>query len=579
MAYEYLPLEILRKIFLYLNVPDRLSASAVCQQWYRAVLDGRPYDDMRVVLQGDMTRGMNILAKSSRTFYGLVIKDGDKEIENRDFWENVGPHLRRLEFRECGVSERVFLMVLGYCSKLEGLCISRCDGLLIPGKLLESPEHAPGLCSSLENVRDLDLSDNSYLSDADFNRIVSVVGKLENLSLAGCQMSFHPGIYKRFYPNGRALSSSVLTFQTVVEYIERANIKLKRANFSRTLLDNKAVQRLAAACADSLTELSLVSCVQLSHAGILSLCRTLPGLEVLDLAENYHVTDLSLASICDTLTQLRELDMTRCRLLTSHSVAEIARLQRLRALSLSSCCKVSSAGFVEALCSNSRPGMKRLDVSYCNIDTYTVVALAKSLPNLTHLDLTSCPLLTDEAVHVISQNMRRLICLRMAGCETVTDNGICSDRTREDGKTRSKSLALLESLEELNLRGCKHLSDDGLGASVRFVGLRHLDLSLCQKLTDVGLACIGSHNPSLEHLVVSKCILLTDFGVIGTLERLSRLRHLDVQGCPKVTDAALHRMSRCGALRYLNVSLCGVTLHGVSLLEDSAARLTVVYRT
>lgn len=578
MAYGYLPLEIIRKIFLYMNLPDKLAASAVCQQWYRAIHDGRLYDDMVVILQDDISRGMRVLEKTPRTFHSLVIKDGDVHLGNELFWKNVGPHLKRLEFIGCDVSERVFTAVLGFCPKLESLCICGCNGLMIPGTLLEKPEDITTLRAVLKNVKELDLSNNGYLSDALFNRLVSIVGNLESLCLEGCQISFHPGIYRRFYPPGGGISTSVLTFQNIMQFIESSKVKLKGINFSRTLLDSKAVERLVAACAETLTELRLVSCEQLSRSGILALCTNVPGLKVLSLGVNYPMTDQNLASICDHLTQLEELNLARCSLLTSRGVAEIVRLQRLQVLDLSCCSKVSSAGFIEALCTSPRPNMKRLDVSYCNIDNNVAIALTQSLPNLTYLDLTSCRLLTDEAVCAIQRTMQHLIGLRLAWCEEITDAGLYTDKLNEDGSSEKKSLARLKHLEQLDLCGCKKLSDVGLIASVMFLGLRYLNLSLCQRLTDDGLVHIAEQNRSLDHLILSQCVQLTDASVISVLQRLSRLHYLDVQGCFRLTDATLEHVSNCRRLRYLNVSLCGMTLPAISLLEDTAHRLLIVYK-
>ncbi|XP_076328493.1 uncharacterized protein LOC143234771 isoform X5 [Tachypleus tridentatus] len=558
MAFGFLPIEILTSVFKYLTPSDRLTASCVCRQWYYTSFDAKLLGDIALVLRDNAAAAFEVLKKSQRRFSHLVVKEVDILWDDQEFWTNVGQNLVRLDFHSCDISTHVFINILHKCPHLQVLGINGCNGLFISGTLFERMQDTGKLGAIMQNVKELNLASNRYLSDSLFSRIVKVLPNLERISLSGCQISFHPGIYRRFYPDGMKSvpSSAVFTFQTVMEFIEKRKFKLTSFNFGRTLIDNKTLTAVASLEGLQLEELYLSSCEQLSKSGIMLLCMNQPQLRVLDLSLIYQLTDQALIYVCDYLTNLRSLSLRRCHNLTDRSVKELSRLVNLETLDLSSCEKVTPAGLREALCFESHPKLHTINLSYCNVTDEIVCDFVYKLSNLTHLDLSSCLTLTDKSLHAVSCVLVSLHSLKLAWCKEITDRGltggkgiapylqlfqipsrvayrnICrNDQYREvQGSLCSgdnvcghfpvsqtdhlvdtgqigqfpPALTCLTGLRELDLCGCIHIGDVGL-KGIKFVELRYLNLSLCQNITDVGLVIMSSYNPSLDTLILNQC--------------------------------------------------------------------------
>lgn len=161
------------------------------------------------------------------------------------------------------------------------------------GGLLRDQEEVLKLQKILVNLKELRVSHNSYLSDALLNRLLSIAPNLQSLSLEGCQVSptsicfliscfvytcsntlfvwflsihgfqisFHMGLYKKFYPRHTSSemlnledradselkimeSSSILTFKNILYHITSKAEQLHTLCFSQTLIDSPALTEL-----------------------------------------------------------------------------------------------------------------------------------------------------------------------------------------------------------------------------------------------------------------------------------------------------------------------------------------------
>lgn len=107
-----------------------------------------------------------------------------------------------------------------------------------------------------------------------------------------------------------------------------------------------------------------------------------------------------------------------------------------------------------------------------------------------------------------------------------------------------------------------------------------LNMTSCQKLTDLGLASIGRHWKQLETLNIADCPNITHVGLRGlalncrnlktisfdniddpglriVAANLTNLEHIDLSGCQKVTDRGLSEVAHCcRKLKRLNLSGC-----------------------
>lgn len=171
------------------------------------------------------------------------------------------------------------------------------------------------LSASLRNVTRLHLACSRYLTDTLFSRIISVVGPLKKLSLAGCQISFHEAIHKRFYPeDGRVtMSDHVLTFKHILKYIEEKAGTLKEISLGRTLVDSEGLYSLSKVPNLQLESVHLMSCDQLTKSGIQLLCENQKAITDLDLSLCSRLTDYAVLAVCQHLPHLKKLNLRRCQ--------------------------------------------------------------------------------------------------------------------------------------------------------------------------------------------------------------------------------------------------------------------------
>lgn len=636
-----LPIEIIIYILEFLPLSDRICASQVCHLWYMASKDLKLHSNEVVVLHDDLTRPLQAFENSFGTFLHFVFKEVELGTKLSKFWDKFCPQMHSLSMHSCDVSERTFVDILLRCSHLETLNVNGCRELLMSGRVIEQESDVVLLSKTLVKLKELSLASNRYLSDALFNRFVAIAHNLEDLSLTGCQISFHTGLCKKFYPGNMSnlgtikASESVLTFQNILQYIASRAQKIKRLRFGHTLIDHTALSQLAEVPGLKLIALYLQSCEQLNNVGILKLTEYQKTLTELDLSLCSRITDHALLGICRNLNNLSILNMQNCRAITNIGVAELSNLRKLTELNLSHCEQVTGEGIEKGLCSYVNTAFRRLYLTALNLDEKTVCQIAENLPKLTHLDLGYCfSAVTDVSIQYICQYQIWLRSLKLTRCDKVTDAGLTGMALRnaevdqvnidQPNKTeyiereitimvndnlphndplhkislRSKaeqdiindakrkkvvlqmcevgeevqtgfSLLRLRGLQELDLCGCNRITDVSLMYAFRFLELRHLNLSLCQQITHIGISDLAANNPSIETLKMSNCHNITDDGVVCFVKGLSRLKHLDLQGCSQLTDISLAAIEKnCCSLKYLDISQCsGMTLEGSESIE------------
>ena len=132
-------------------------------------------------------------------------------------------------------------------------------------------------------------------------------------------------------------------------------------------------------------------------------------------------------------------------------------------------------------------------------------------PGIFHLDLTDQAVIRarnidDRGVALLTQEIGArswITFINLSENRKVTDEGV-------------RLLAELKQITGLNLSSCS-LNDGGLSYLSSLAHLQHLNLSFCNRITDVGL----------KHI-----------------RKLSRLTYLDLQGCVKVTQKGIALLDR-----------------------------------
>lgn len=629
MAAIQLPVEVVTHIMSFLNVADRKDAALVCRTWLEASLDPILQRDIIIHFYASCSAftDKTLLSLSRRRLPHLVLNDMDSSLDDKLVFlkscEHLAANLKTLSLRRSNITEKTFVELLSSCKNLVSLDLSSCNSLFMSGSLLEKNSEMQILKNTLTNVIEVDLSSIRYLSDATFNRIVTVCENVEKLSFASTQISFKGHEY--IHESNHVANSTVLTYKNILNFIASQKC-LKSLNFSRTLIEDCHIEELVLSLKLHLQELFLLGCRNVSDEGISIICKHQPHLVSLDVSECPDLTNKSVMVIAMTMKLLKNLYLNKCKQLTDSAAANLSNLKHLQVLDLSECFQITSDGLIKGLCVDEAvtSHITNLNLNCCSGITDNFVEKAcDCLPLLTNLDLASCFNITDRSVHAISRRLKYLQYLRLAWCIQITDlglmgllsdehdhiqqhvDGICkctrknsstiifkkpTDKKKkesaEDVKRNSinsglipVALSSLTGLRYLDLGNCKQLTDTSLVHVIKFPELKFLSLCMIPNLTDDGIIQIVRNNPSIEELNISQCAMLTDAAMETVTRHLQRLQTLNVFGCDKLTDKTVRYLQTyCSRLRNLDVSFCGGISHdAMEKLENNMSSLLKVH--
>jgi hypothetical protein len=184
------------------------------------------------------------------------------------------------------------------------------------------------------------------------------------------------------------------------------------------------------------------------------------------------------------------------------------------------------------------------------------LAQLRGLSSLQELDLGGCKEVTEEGLAHLRQ-LTSLQTLRLAACDQVNDECLANVRG-------------LSHLRELDLSDCEYIEEECLAHLRRLTNLQRLDLRGCKAITDDALAYLRRLR-SLQYLDLSFCEQITDDG-LSYLRRLSALQHLLLCGCEQITDDGLAYLRRMPTLLNLNLEGCEqITDDGLGYLRSLTA--------
>ncbi|XP_011306049.1 F-box/LRR-repeat protein 13-like isoform X2 [Fopius arisanus] len=530
----------------------------------------------------------------------------------------------------CELSEKTLVHILKSCKNLQTLHIDTCRDCLMSGRLLDNVNDSKEISNNLKSLVELSLASNRYLSDALFNRLISICPNLRTLSLRDCQISFHPGIYKKFYPKNTLDqgSESVLTFFNILEYIKKQAKTLKHLDFDSTLIDNTALSSLVAVEDLQLYSLKLKCCNQLCDPGLRTLVHQ-KSLKILDLSFSVQVTDASLLYICQNLDNLESLNISKCMVVTDSGIYQIRRLKKLKELDISGCPLLSSAGVTDALCkynpaesedekqiwdcanvhSNSAlenihqvemkqdsfdENLEILSLQSLRLNEETIECIAASFKQLKYLDLGYCLNaygVTDRTIQIIFKELTAIRTLKITKCDRVSDAGLTgmgagamdnpitrtppSPFAMIQGITITRFGIRLGSMAEEEIASSSRKIDIPPGYSLlRLRGLRELDLSKCSNVTDVSLKNVFTF-PELRVLNLGWCTQITHVGLDHLTRNNRAIEDLNLSGCIHVTDICIqYIVERLHRLKRLHLQECfEVTDHALDSIKMNGKSL------
>jgi Leucine-rich repeat (LRR) protein len=188
-------------------------------------------------------------------------------------------------------------------------------------------------------------------------------------------------------------------------------------------------------------------------------------------------------------------------------------------------------------------GLTELNVT--NSRKTIIHELTKLLPGLVDsrklrmIRLTRCPYLDDEGLRSLT-TLTQLRSLDLSYCNKITD---------------LIALETLVNIQALYLNNCRKLSRASLLHYIPYLtSLRHLELIDVPGVSDECLRSLSTM-PVLRHLDLSGCTAITDTGILA-LSSLTSLCHVVVYACVALTDSSLLALSQLTQLSHLDVSDC-----------------------
>ena len=228
------------------------------------------------------------------------------------------------------------------------------------------------------------------------------------------------------------------------------------------------------------------------------------------------ISDKMLETILPHLTRIEHLQFDGVTNVGSVATRAIAMFchETLKSLRVSGCQLFTSesCGWLGGIIGHNSSRLrhlKALDVSSTKVDNRGFAFLSKGLPQLESLDMAHCTTLTSR---VIKESLRD-----------------------SDGA--------FSSMVMLNLRGCKHICDEGVVAIAQaMANLKHLDLSNCGNITNKSTLALGASCIQLITLSLEGAKSINDAG-LGIISNYTKLELLNITGC---------RISRKSLLTVIN---------------------------
>ncbi|KAK3674746.1 hypothetical protein LTR78_005468 [Recurvomyces mirabilis] len=260
----------------------------------------------------------------------------------------------------------------------------------------------------------------------------------------------------------------------------------------------------------------------------------------------------------------------------------------VRDLNLRGCVQLRETWHAKGL-SDACRNLENFSLEGCRIDRSSIHNFLYANNRLVHINLSGLAGATNSAMKIIASNCPKLEHLNISWCNNIDTRGVrkvveaCPNlKDLRAGEVRGwDDLELMQilfehnNLERLILMNCDTLNDESLAvllegnnSEVDYITgrpivpsrrLKHLDLTRCRGLSDVGLRCLVNNVPDLEGLQLSKIRGVFDSTLTDLLPTTPLLTHLDVEELEDLTNAVLQCLANvpCGSrLRHLSISYC-----------------------
>uniref|UniRef100_A0A668S435 F-box/LRR-repeat protein 15-like leucin rich repeat domain-containing protein n=1 Tax=Oreochromis aureus TaxID=47969 RepID=A0A668S435_OREAU len=259
-----------------------------------------------------------------------------------------------------------------------------------------------------------------------------------------------------------------------------------------------------------------------------------------------------------------------CTLLTNKT------LQHLQYLSLAYCDRFTDEGFLYLTTGKGCHSLIHLNLSGCTQLTVNGFRyISAGCPALEEIVVNDMLTLSDSCVLALLTRCHCLLAISLLDAPHLSD--ITFKAVAEAVKLKSLSIegnyqltdfswnALCRSsqgLRRLHAAECPRMTDASLKSVASLQHLRYLNISYCNRVTDVGVQYLtkGCSANELQELNVSHCSHITDISVMRIAQRLCKLHHLNLSYCERLTDSAVEWLGW--------TSLCSLDLSGCNIQDE-----------
>ncbi|KAF8450517.1 hypothetical protein L210DRAFT_3639612 [Boletus edulis BED1] len=284
-----------------------------------------------------------------------------------------------------------------------------------------------------------------------------------------------------------------------------------------------------AAASKRLQGINLSGCKIVSDVGVLALAANCPLLRRVKLSGLEHVTDAPVSALAKSCPLLLEIDLNNCKRITDISVRDLWTYSiHMREMRLSQCTELTDAAFPAPLRNENIPRANNPFPPPRPSDELPPLVLSRPLDHLRMLDLTSCSLITDDAVDGIIAHAPKIRNLVLSKCTQL------SDRTVEN-------VCLLgKHLHYLHLGHAANITDRSIKSLARCcTRLRYVDFANCTLLTDMSVFELASL-PKLRRIGLVRVSNLTDEAIYALAERHNTLERIHLSYCDQISVMAIH---------------------------------------
>jgi hypothetical protein len=279
--------------------------------------------------------------------------------------------------------------------------------------------------------------------------------------------------------------------------------------------------------AKNLRHLNLKGCTKVNDAALAHLLQ-FENLESLDLTGCVHLTDNGMKHLKGLKNKLTTLDLTFCHQITDDGLKHLSELHLLENLNLQCCRHITHVGLQSIV--SSCTGLGSLNLTGCDKISLTGIYSAHGLPQLERLNLMGCKLVSDKCINTILSWTNKLTELVLAFSDHVTDEGV---------------LAVIEqcpNMQSLNLKRCVNITDKCVEVicSKLSTTLTSLNLTGCRNITNNCLSYLKQLH-YLQELQLRRCVALDDEG-LNNLHQCLSLEILDLSENPLITDKSIKRL-------------------------------------